>query len=67
LMLNGMRADRSWAHPGREYLNIYEHVKHKHAAATQPHLDNGAAAPHRRTSPERVRSRGAHRTDAART
>jgi starch synthase len=67
LMLNGMRADRSWAHPGREYLNIYEHVKHKHAAATQPHLDNGAAAPHRRTSPERVRDRGGRRAGAART
>jgi starch synthase len=29
LMLNGMRADRSWAHPGQDYLNIYNYIKHK--------------------------------------
>jgi len=29
LMLNGMRVDRSWARPGQDYLNIYEHIKHK--------------------------------------
>jgi starch synthase len=29
LMLNGMRADHSWAEPGQHYLNIYEHIKHK--------------------------------------
>jgi starch synthase len=29
LMLNGMRSDRSWARPGQDYLNIYEHIKHK--------------------------------------
>jgi starch synthase len=29
LMLNGMRTDRSWAQPGRDYLNIYDHIKHR--------------------------------------
>ena len=29
LMLNGMRTDRSWARPGQDYLNIYDHIKHK--------------------------------------
>ena len=29
LMLNGMRADRSWAQPGQDYLNIYDHIRHK--------------------------------------
>jgi starch synthase len=29
LMLNGMRSDRSWSRPGRDYLRIYDHVKHK--------------------------------------
>ena len=48
LMLNGMRTDRSWAHPGREYLNVYDYVRHKHAAARQPELDSGATARHDR-------------------
>ena len=29
LMLNGMRYDYSWNHPGQNYLNIYEHIRHK--------------------------------------
>jgi starch synthase len=29
LMLNGMRADRSWARPAQDYLNIYDHIRHK--------------------------------------
>jgi starch synthase len=29
LMLNGMRADYSWASSGQHYLNIYEHIRHK--------------------------------------
>jgi starch synthase len=29
LMLNGMRADHSWHHPGSRYLDIYEHIRHK--------------------------------------
>ena len=29
LTLNGMRRDRSWARPGQDYLNIYNHIKHK--------------------------------------
>ena len=29
LVLNGMRTDRSWARPGQDYLNIYDHIKHK--------------------------------------
>jgi len=29
LMLNGMRVDRSWARPGQDYLNIYDHIRHK--------------------------------------
>jgi starch synthase len=27
LMVNGMRYDYSWNHPGRDYLNIYEYIK----------------------------------------
>jgi starch synthase len=29
LMINGMRYDFSWNHPGRHYLNIYEHIRDK--------------------------------------
>lgn len=29
LMANAMRADYSWARPGRDYLNIYEYIRHK--------------------------------------
>ena len=29
LQLNGMRTDHSWAGPGQDYLNIYEHIRHK--------------------------------------
>lgn len=29
LMLNGMRYDYSWNHPGQHYLNIYEYIRHK--------------------------------------
>ena len=29
LMANAMRADYSWARPGQDYLNIYEHIRHK--------------------------------------
>jgi starch synthase len=29
LQLNGMRADHSWARPAQDYLNIYEHIRHK--------------------------------------
>ena len=29
LMLNGMRADYSWNHPGQDYLNIYDYIRHK--------------------------------------
>ena len=29
LMLNGMRADNSWAQPGQLYMNIYDHIRHK--------------------------------------
>ena len=29
LMLNGMRADRSWNLPGQDYLNIYEYIRDK--------------------------------------
>jgi len=24
-----MRADHSWARPAQDYLNIYEHIRHK--------------------------------------
>jgi len=27
LMVNGMRYDYSWNHPGQDYLNIYQHIK----------------------------------------
>jgi len=29
LMVNGMRADFSWNHPGQHYLNVYEHIRAK--------------------------------------
>jgi len=29
LMINGMQADHSWARPGQDYLDIYEHIRHK--------------------------------------
>ncbi len=29
LMLNGMRQDHSWAGPGQDYVNIYDHIRHK--------------------------------------
>ncbi|MGO9977165.1 MAG: glycogen synthase [Solirubrobacteraceae bacterium] len=29
LQLNGMWADHSWAQPAQDYLNIYEHIRHK--------------------------------------
>ena len=64
LMLNGMRADRSWAQPGRDYLNVYDYVRHKNAPASQPELDNAAAPRQHRWNPERVRPRGAHCTVA---
>jgi starch synthase len=28
-MLNGMRYDFSWNHPGRHYLNVYEYIREK--------------------------------------
>jgi len=24
-----MRMDRSWARPGKDYLNIYDYIRHK--------------------------------------
>ncbi len=29
LMLNGMRCDNSWNHPGQNYLNIYDYIRDK--------------------------------------
>jgi starch synthase len=29
LQLNGMRTDHSWARPAQDYLNIYEHIRHR--------------------------------------
>jgi starch synthase len=29
LMLNGMRHDFSWNHPGSKYLGIYDYIRHK--------------------------------------
>jgi starch synthase len=29
LVDNCMRADYSWARPGQEYLDIYQHIRHK--------------------------------------
>jgi starch synthase len=29
LILNGMRYDYSWNHPGQHYMNIYEHIREK--------------------------------------
>lgn len=30
LMVNGMRYDYSWNRPGTDYVNIYDHIRHKH-------------------------------------
>jgi starch synthase len=29
LMVNGMRSDYSWNHPGQNYLNVYDHIRVK--------------------------------------
>lgn len=29
LMLNGMRCDFSWNRPGQQYLDLYEHIRHR--------------------------------------
>jgi starch synthase len=29
LIINGMRYDYSWNHPGHHYLSIYHHIRHK--------------------------------------
>jgi starch synthase len=29
LMVNGMRSDFSWNHPGRDYLKVYDHIREK--------------------------------------
>jgi starch synthase len=29
LMLNGMRYDYSWKHPGRHYVEIYDYIRDK--------------------------------------
>jgi starch synthase len=29
LMRNGMRPDRSWSAPAQDYLDVYEHIRHK--------------------------------------
>jgi len=29
LMINGMKSDYSWNHPGQHYMNIYELIRHK--------------------------------------
>jgi len=29
LMMNGMRSDYSWSRPGQDYVNIYQHIRHK--------------------------------------
>jgi starch synthase len=29
LMINGMQCDYSWNHPGQDYVNIYEYIRHK--------------------------------------
>ena len=29
LMINGMKYDYSWNHPGQHYWNIYEHIRCK--------------------------------------
>ena len=67
LMLNGMRADRSWARPGQDYLNIYDYIRHKNAAARQPQLDSGQAARRRPWGRERARPRSARRAAATTT
>ena len=67
LMLNGMRADRSWSGPGAEYLTVYEYVRHKDPPARQAQLDDIPAARHRRRSIEHLRSRRSDRAAAMRT
>ncbi len=56
-----MRADRSWATPGRQYLNVYDYVRHKDRPAWQPELDSGAAARPNGRGSKQVRSRGSRR------
>ena len=29
LMVNGMRCDYSWNHPGQHYLNVYDYIRDK--------------------------------------
>lgn len=29
LVRNGMQADHSWRQPGQDYLNVYDHIRHK--------------------------------------
>jgi starch synthase len=29
LIINGMRYDYSWNHPGQNYVNVYEYIRHK--------------------------------------
>ena len=43
VMLNGMRADRSWARPGAEYLKVYEYVRHTDPPALSQGSDHAAA------------------------
>jgi starch synthase len=58
LRLNGMRADRSWATPGRQYLDVYDYIRHKDGPSRQPELDSGAAAGLNGRGSKQVRSRG---------
>ena len=67
LMLNGMRADRSWAAPGAEYLQVYEYVRHNDATGVRPKLDDAPTTRRRRLGPGRMRSRGVQHAEAART
>ncbi len=57
LMLNGMRADRSWAQPGRDYLNVYDYVRHMDAPKRQSQLDSIATAQDDRSDAGRMPGR----------
>ena len=66
-MLNGMRADRSWARAGREYVNVYEDVRHNDAAGVPAKLDEMRPRDAVDWVPDVRESRGAHHAEATRT
>ena len=44
LMVNGMRQDHSWAHPGQRYVNIYEYIAARKSSALTADTSAGREA-----------------------